>query len=142
MRNVLAVCLLFLSGSLAVAAEPPTALIHIGPNDFTTETLGQEIVEGHNYLIVQAEARNGRVADTLGYCRIRAWYDMQERVTRKVLLLDHNDVIFTTIRFTAFTLDTGTSRASRMEVTNHATGQTTVFDLDGLTQPINPLTLI
>ena len=142
MRNLLAVCLLLLSGGLAVAAEPPTALIQIGPSDFTTETLGQEIVEGHNHLIVQAEARNGQIANTLGYCRIRAWYDMQDRVTRKVLLLDHNDVILTTIRFSAFTLDTGTPRATRMEVTNHATGQTTVFDLDGLSQPINPLTLI
>jgi hypothetical protein len=142
MRNLLAVCLLFLSGCLAVAAQPPTALIHIGPDDFTTKTLGQETVEGHEYLIVQAEARNGEIANSIGYCRIRAWYDMQDRVTRKVLLLDYNDVILTTIRFSGYSRDNGTPRASRMEVTDHATGQTTVYDLNGLSQPINPLTLI
>lgn len=142
MHKVLAVCLLFLSTSLMVAAEPPTALIHIGPNDFTTKTLGQETVEGHDYLVVQAEARNGQIAQTLGYCRIRAWYDMQEGVTRKVQLLDRNNVILTTIHFTGFDVTGGTPRASRMEVTDHVTGQTTVFDLDGLSQPINPLTLI
>ena len=67
---------------------------------------------------------------------------MQDRITRKVLLLDHNDVILTTIRFSGYSLRSGLPRASRMEVFDHATGQTSVFDLEGLSQPINPLTLI
>jgi len=142
MRNWIAIILLLFVGATGAETEPHAALIHIGPDDFTTKTLGQETVEGHKYLIVQAEARNEGIATTLGYCRIRAWYDMQDRVMRKVLLLDHNDEILTTIRFTAFSPSAGTPRAGRMEVTDHATGQTTVFHLDDLTQPFNPLTLI
>ncbi len=142
MRTLFIVCVLLLTASLVVGADAPTSLIHIGPEDFTTETLGRETIEGHAYLIVQAEARNGRIASSLGYCRIRAWYDLQDRVTRKVLLLDEDDVILTTIHFSGFAIVAKTPRASRMEVTDHATGQTTVFDLDGLSQPVNPLTLI
>lgn len=142
MRNLLIVCLLFLSGSLAVATESPTALVHIGPDDFTTKTLGEETVEGHNHLIMQAEARDGQIARTLGYCRIRAWYDMHDRVTRKVMLLDYNDVVLTTIRFSGYSLTNGRPSATHMEVTDHSTGETTVFDLNRLTQSRNPLTLI
>ena len=142
MRNWIAIIVLLFAGTAGAETEAPTMLIHIGPDDFTTETLGQETVEGHAFLIVQAEARNGRIANTLGYCRIRAWYDMQDRVTRKVLLLDHDDVILTTIRFTAFSLMDGKPRAGQMEVTDHSTGQTTVFQLDGSANSINPLTLI
>lgn len=142
MRNWIGIILLLFVGMAEADTEPQAALVHIGPDDFTTKTLGQETVEGHPHLIVQAEARNGQIANTLGYCRIRAWYDIQERITRKVLLLDHDDQILTTIRFSGYSLTSDTPRASRMEVTDHATGQTTVFDLDGLSQPINPLTLI
>ena len=142
MRNLLLVCVLLLTASAVVSAEPPTRRFHIGPDDFTTETLGQETVAGHTYLIVQAEARNGQIASTLGYCRVRAWFDLRDRVTRKVLLLDKDDVVLTTIHFSDFSFEGDTPRASRMEVTDHASGKTTVFDLNGLTQPINPLTLI
>lgn len=142
MRNWIAIMLLLLVGTAGAETDPQAALIHIGPDDFTTETLGQETVEGHAYLIVQAEARNGRIANSLGYCRIRAWYDMQDRVTRKVLLLDQDDAILTTIRFSAFSLTDGKTRAGQMEVTDHSTGQTTVFELDEFTNTINPLTLI
>ncbi len=142
MHNWISIIFLLFVGVAAADTESQAAFVHIGPDDFTTKTLGQEIVEGHAHLIVQAEARNGQIANTLGYCRIRAWYDMQDRVTRKVLLLDHHDEILTTIRFSGYSLTSGRPRASRMEVTDHATGQTTVFDLDGLSQPINPLTLI
>jgi len=142
MRNWIGLILLLFIGVAGADTETQAALVHIGPDDFTTKTLGQETVEGHAHLIVQAEARNGQIANALGYCRIRAWYDMQDRITRKVLLLDHNDEILTTIRFSGYSVASGRPRASRMEVTDHATGQTTVFDLDGLSQPINPLTLI
>ena len=134
--------MLLLVGTAGAENDTPATLIHIGPEDFTTQTLGQETVEGHAYLIVQAEARNGQIANTLGYCRIRAWYDMRDRVTRKVLLLDHDDAILTTIRFSAFSLTNGKPRAGQMEVTDHSTGQTTVFQLDGSLNPLNPLTLI
>jgi hypothetical protein len=142
MRNWIAIMLLLLMGMATAETDPKATRIHIGPDDFTTETLGQETVEGHAYLIVQAEARNGQIANTLGYCRIRAWYDMQDRVTRKVLLLDQDDVILTTIRFSAFSLTDGNVRAGQMEVTDHSSGQTTVFQLDELRSPVNPLTLI
>jgi hypothetical protein len=142
MRNWIAIVLLLLVGTAGAENDTPATLIHIGPEDFTTQTLGQETVEGHAYLIVQAEARNGQIANTLGYCRIRAWYDMRDRVTRKVLLLDHDDAILTTIRFSAFSLTNGKPRAGQMEVTDHSTGQTTVFQLDGSLNPLNPLTLI
>ena len=142
MHNWISIILLLFVGVAAADTESQAAFVHIGPDDFTTKTLGQEIVEGHAHLIVQAEARNGQIANTLGYCRIRAWYDMQDRVMRKVQLLDHEDIILTTIRFTAFSPSTATPRAGRMEVTDHATGQITVFDLGDLTQPFNPLTLI
>ena len=142
MRNWIAIVLLLLVGTAGAENDTPATLIHIGPEDFTTQTLGQETVEGHAYLIVQADARNGQIANTLGYCRIRAWYDMRDRVTRKVLLLDHDDAILTTIRFSAFSLTNGKPRAGQMEVTDHSTGQTTVFQLDGSLNPLNPLTLI
>lgn len=142
MRNWIAIILLLFVGEAGAETESHAAQIHIGPDDFTTKTLGQETIEGHKYLIVQAEARHEEIASTLGYCRIRAWYDMQDRVMRKVQLLDHEDIILTTIRFTAFSPSTATPRAGRMEVTDHATGQITVFDLGDLTQPFNPLTLI
>jgi hypothetical protein len=141
MRIWILIILLFV-GSASAESEPEAARIHICPDDFTTQTVGREAVEGHAHLVVQAEARNGRIADTLGYCRIRVWYDMQDRVTRKVLLLDQDDVILTTIRFSAFSLTDGKTRAGRMEVTDHSNGQTTVFQLDEFTNPINPLTLI
>ena len=142
MRNWIAIVLLLLVGTAGAENDTPATLIHIGPEDFTTQTLGMKTVEGHVYLIVQAEARNGQIANTLGYCRIRAWYDMRDRVTRKVLLLDHDDAILTTIRFSAFSLTNGKPRAGQMEVTDHSTGQTTVFQLDGSLNPLNPLTLI
>ena len=142
MCNLWAVGLLFLSGSLALATQPPTALVHIGPDDFTTKILGKETVEGHNYLIMQAEARDGQIARDLGYCRIRAWYDLRARVTRKVMLLDYNDMVLTTIRFSGYSLTTGRPSATHMEVTDHSTGETTVFDLKGHNQARNPRTLI
>ena len=142
MRNWIITILLLVVGTAGAETEPQTALIHIGPDDFKTETLGREIVEGHAYLIVQAEARTGRIADSLGYCRIRAWYDMQDRVTRKVQLLDQEDEILTTIRFSAFSMTEGKPRAGQMEVTDHSSGQTTVFQLDEFTNQVNPLTLI
>lgn len=142
MRNWIVLMLLLFVGTASAEAEPEAVLIHIGPDDFTTETLGRETVEGHAYLIVQAETRSGRIASALGYCRIRAWYDMQARVTRKVLLLDQDDVTLTTIRFSAFSLVDGKPRAGRMDVTDHSTGQTTVLQLDEFANPVNPLTLI
>jgi hypothetical protein len=142
MRIWIGVILLLFVGVAGADTEPQAALVHIGPDDFTTETLGQEILEGHAHLIVQAEVHNEQIANALGYCRIRAWYDMQDRITRKVLLLDQNDGILTTILFSGYSLTSGTPRASHMEVIDHATGQTSVFDLDGLSQPMNPLTLI
>ena len=143
MRNWMLIgVLLLVVGTTTAETESRTALIHIGPDDFKTETLGREVIEGDAYLVVQAEARNGRVAATLGYCRIRAWYDIQDRVMRKVLLLDQDDVILTTIRFSAFTITNGKLQAGQMAVTDHSNGQTTVFQLDGFTNPLNPLTLI
>ena len=114
MRNWIITILLLVVGTAGAETEPQTSLIHIGPDDFKTETLGRETVEGHAYLIVQAEARTGRIADSLGYCRIRAWYDIQDRVMRKVLLLDQDDVILTTIQFSAFSVTEGKHRAGRM----------------------------
>lgn len=140
MQNLIAIILLLLAGTVSAETDTSATLIQIGPEDFTTQTLGQETVEGHTYLIVQAEARNGEIANTLGYSRIRAWYDMQDRVTRKVLLLDQDDVILTTIRFSAFAVVKDHLRAGQMEVTDHASGQITVFQLDGSTNLFNPLT--
>ena len=142
MRYWIVILLLSLFGTATAESTSPATRIHIGPDDFTTQTLGQETVEGLAYLIVQAEARNVQIANTLGYCRIRAWYDMQNRITRKVQLLDHDDVILTTIRFSAFSEVDGNLRAGQMEVTDHSNGQTTVFQLDQNTNVINPLTLI
>lgn len=142
MRTLFIVCVLLLTASPVVVAELPATRIHLGPEDFTTTTLGREMIEGHAYLIIQAEARNSQVANSLGYCRLRAWFDMQNRITRKVLLLDHDNEILTTIHFSGYTLFKDAPRASRMEIIDHATGQTTVFDLDGLSQPVDPLTMI
>lgn len=142
MRTLFIVFVLLLTVSRVVVAELPTTRIHIGPDDFTTETLGQETVEGHAYLIIQAEARSSQIANALGYCRLRAWFDMQERITRKVLLLDQNNEILTTIHFVGNALIGDIPRATRMEVIDHATGKTTVFDLEGLGPANNPLTVI
>lgn len=142
MRNWIAITLLLLLGTAGAETNAPAKSIHISPDDFTTTTLGQERVEGHAHLIVQAEARSAQVADTLGYYRIRAWYDMQDRITRKVLLLDQDNEVLTTIRFCAFSLIDGNLRAGQMEVTDHSSGQTTVWQLDDSTNAINPLTII
>ena len=142
MRNWIVITLLLLLGTAGAETNAPAKLIHINPDDFTTKTLGQERVEGHAHLIVQAEARSSRVADSLGYYRIRAWYDMQDRVTRKVLLLDQDNEVLTTIRFCDFSLIDGNLRAGQMEVTDLSSGHTTVWQLDGSTNSINPLTII
>lgn len=136
-RHLIVILFLLLPG-LLVAGEAGLPL-HIGVDDFSTRTLGRESHDGHVYLIVQAEARNGRIAEAIGYCRLRAWVDLQDRKTRKVLLLDRNDETLKTIRFSAFRQYEDGYRAGRMAVTDHQNGQTTVFELDGLA---NPLTLI
>lgn len=130
--------LLLLAPAL-VLAEGAAAPLHITAEDFSTRTLGREHSDGRAYLIIQAEARNGRVASAIGYCRLRAWVDLQDHLTRKVLLLDQNDRLLKTIRFSAFNTQQDKTRAGRMEVIDHRTGETTIFELDGLS---NPLTLI
>ena len=121
---------------LAEGNNPP---LHITAGDFSTRTLGRDQRDGRAYLVIQAEARNGRVAGAIGYCRLRAWVDLQDHLTRKVLLLDQNDQLLKTIRFSAFSQQQDKPRAGRMEVIDHQTGETTIFELDGLS---NPLTLI
>ena len=66
MRNWIGIILLLFVCVAGADTEPRVALVQIGPDDFTTKTLGQETVEGHAYLIVQAEARNAQVASTFG----------------------------------------------------------------------------
>lgn len=122
-----------------VLAEGTNLPLRITAEDFNTRTLGHEQSEGHAYLVIQAEARNGRVAGAIGYCRLRAWVDLQDHLTRKVVLLDKQDSPLKTIRFSAFSLQQDKPRAGRMEVIDHRTGETTIFELDGLG---NPLTLI
>ena len=53
MRIWITIILLLFVGTAAAETESQAALIHIGPDDFTTETLGRETVEGHAYLIVR-----------------------------------------------------------------------------------------
>jgi negative regulator of sigma E activity len=130
--------LLLLAPAL-VLAEGNNPSLHITAGDFSTRTLGHEQRDGRAYLVIQAEARNGRVAGAIGYCRLRAWVDLQDHLTRKVLLLDQNDQLLKTIRFSAFSQQQDKPRAGRMEVIDHQTGETTIFELDGLS---NPLTLI
>ena len=142
MRNWLAIILLLLLDTAGAETNAPTSLRHISPDDFTTKTLGRETVEGRAHLIVQAEARNGRIANNLGYYRLRAWYDMDDKVTRKVLLLDRDNVVLTTIRFCDFFQVDGSLRAGQMEVTDHSSGKTTVWQFDENTNSINPVTII
>ncbi len=130
--------LLLLAPAL-VLAEGNNPPLHITAGDFSTRTLGRDQRDGRAYLVIQAEARNGRVAGAIGYCRLRAWVDLQDHLTRKVLLLDQNDQLLKTIRFSAFSQQQDKPRAGRMEVIDHQTGETTIFELDGLS---NPLTLI
>ncbi|WP_455217644.1 outer membrane lipoprotein-sorting protein [Kaarinaea lacus] len=131
---------LLLATSLAVetrvhADENPVKSLHISARDFTTRTIGSEIIGGHNNTVIQAQARSWKLAETLGYCRIRAWFDTEYRATRKVVLLDENDNAITTVEFFDFYQLQGRMRAARMEVHDHRNDQITVYELENGKSP-------
>lgn len=105
--------------------------------DFKTQKLGYELIAGHNSLIIQAEPRNKTVARSLGYSRIRAWYDTVDKITRKIVLLDANGNRLSTVVFVGLSNIKGKKRATMMEVTDHHTGQVCKFNLNNATKLVN-----
>lgn len=111
----------------------------IQPEDFVTRTLGRQQLDGHTHLIVQAQTRTWSLSDKLGYCEVRAWYDMEDNVMRQVELIDENQTIQMTIRFKEFFKTQGTLHAGRVEIEDHRKGETKVIEID---DPNNPKTMI
>jgi hypothetical protein len=117
----------------AHAADPGLDDI-LSKGDFKTQKLGYELLGGHNSLVIQAEPRNKRVAKSLGYSRIRAWYDTVDQLTRKIVLLDAKGNRLSTVVFIGMSTIKGKKRATQMEVTNHSTGQVCKFNINGSTK--------
>jgi len=124
------VILMWLGLAISVNAENSSGLDDIlSKGDFKTQKLGYELLAGHKSLVIQAEPRNKSIAKTLGYSQIRAWYDMVDQLTRKIVLLDANGNQLSTVVFVGLNTIKGKKRAAKMEVTNHITGQTCSFDM-------------
>lgn len=116
----------------ASATESTLAEI-LRTGDFKTQKLGYEKFGGHNSLVIQAEPRNKAITQSLGYTQIRAWYDTVDQLTRKIVLLDAEGNILSTVLFTGMNSLRGKKRATHMEVTNHRTGQTCYFSINSTT---------
>jgi len=97
--------------------------------DFESKTIGYELFDGHNSLIIQAEPRSQNIKNNLGYAKIKAWYDTVDNLTRKIVLIDDDGIILSTVLFTGKEYLKGKNRATHMEVTNHRTGQTCSFKM-------------
>jgi hypothetical protein len=106
--------------------EQPTrdpVTVHAG--DFSARTLGEAVVDGRPVIVMEAVAKNRRIAQAAGYARIKAWVDAERMTYRKIVFWDADGQAVTTVEI--LSMETP-GRAERFQVTDHATGRTTVFE--------------
>jgi hypothetical protein len=143
MRNLSGI-LLVLVGISFVRAEPPTFPLQglvsgVSPDQFVTESLGHKQLDGHSHLVVRAQTKTWALADRLGYCEIRAWYDTEDHVMRLLELIDQNHIVRTSIRFKEFFNVGNKLQAGRVEIHDHINNKTRVIEAE---DPKNPKTML
>lgn len=136
--------LLLLAGLAGAAAEPPAfplqGLVNgVSPDQFVTESLGHRQLDGHTHLIVRARTTSWSLADRLGYCEIRAWYDTEDQVMRLIELIDEDRTVRTSIRFREFFPAGDKLQAGRVEIHDHVNDKTRVIEVE---DPKNPKTML
>lgn len=134
---ILLILFFYLLGGTTVFAAPSTATtpsynpsIQVSERDFITRSLGREKIQGQSSLVMEATSRTQQTARALGFKRVRIWVDPKSQVIRQAKFWDHLNRPITTVRFLDITHAGTNVSTQRVEVTNHKSGQTTVFQSD------------
>ncbi len=134
---VLLILFFYLLGGTTVFAAPETAAtpgynpsIQVSERDFITRSLGREKIQGRSSLVLEATSRTRQTARALGFKRVRVWVDPKTQFIRQAKFWDRLNQPITTVRFLDITRTGTTISARRVEIINHKTGRTAVFQSD------------
>jgi len=97
------------------------------PADYTFETIGSEIVDGHLTWIVKGTPRNDEIAKELGYSRHDMYIDPKLWISRRGEFWEVNGKHLKTVEFRNIEIIQGIATAMQIRVTNHKTDHKTVF---------------
>jgi uncharacterized protein len=97
--------------------------------DYTWRTLGEEEVDGHRCLRVEAVPVSEAIARELGYGRVEFFVDAEIWMVRRAEYHDRAGRHLKTSRVTEIRHVDGIWTPHRIEVTNHRTGHRTVFTI-------------
>lgn len=95
--------------------------------DFSRQTLGREMIDGHECYKVEALPVNSIIAKELGYGKVHQWIDPISWMVLKTKVWDTRENDLKTIHFKDIKKVDGIWTAGRIEAENHKTGHQTHF---------------
>jgi len=99
----------------------------VSMEDYTRQTIGEEIIDGHRCYIVEATPVNEKVAKELGYGRVQRWVDADIWMVRKSEFWDVRGNKLKTIHIRDIRRVQGIWTGHQLEARNHKTGHQTIF---------------
>ncbi len=97
--------------------------------DYTWETVGEEEVDGHRCLVVEAVPVSEAISRELGYSRVRSWVDAEIWMVRQAEYHDRADRHLKSSLVKEIRQVDGIWTPHHIEVSNHRTGHRTVFTI-------------
>jgi len=98
--------------------------------DYTWKTIGEEKVDGHACIRVEAVPVDERISRELGYSRVISWVDSQIWIVRQADYWDRAGRHLKTTHISDIREVDGIWTPHRIEVRNHRTQHRTVFSID------------
>ncbi len=96
-------------------------------DDYTRQTIGEEIIDGHRTYLIESIPVNKKIAKELGYGRVLQWVDAEIWMIRKSEFWDVRGKTLKTIQSKEIRLVQGIWTTHRIEAENHKTNHKTVF---------------
>ena len=100
--------------------------------DYTRRTVGEEDVDGHHCYILESVPVSKKIANELGYGRVRSWVDSNIWVTRKVKYWDVQGVPLKTLHVTDIRQIDGIWSTHHMLMENLKTGHASAFEFNDI----------
>lgn len=95
--------------------------------DYSRQTIGEAIIDGHRTIIVESTPVNKIIAKELGYNKVKQWVDAKIWMVRKAEFTSLRNKPLKTIYTKEIKQVQGIWTAHLLEVENHKTGHTTKF---------------
>lgn len=99
----------------------------VSVSDYTWKTLGEEVVDQHPCLLVEAVPVDASTERALGYSKVHFWVDRKIWIVRRSQHWDRKKALLKTVDVQGIEPVQGIWTPSRIQVQNHKNGHSTIF---------------